>query len=485
MRAGLAFAALLCFAGFGFAGLLEDFMAKSFEPGMEVEAKQIASGSHYIIILDGKEAYLFDNSEGKPVYDRKRIIGILEEGEKKAAGYEDKKKLAMSLPAAINAAKNKTEAQCMLLTGTDMHECKDKQTCVLACMSNPNCATPLYSDGFWEALLDWSSARKRYAELLAKYQEGLEDALGKPEAIDEKTAIVSELQKIAQNISQNPLFLNRTDEGCSGAKVARRCYEYCPKIDYSASRLQEGKKSLEAIKEILLSAQKQAERADAILSQSAKHDEYLARRMKDFAELRVKLANSVRKANMTSKELALKVKDEEVAPALKDLENYTAKVIEAGDSGRYRQAFRMAEEQQRKYDELSRKMQAGLEKHQQAIERIDKASEKIKKSSWLLGNETSSEQLAKLEAMRQELLSAPATLQKIAELDAKAAQIENEVNLAISQKATEIASGNESLPPEALKEVASRQLAKGGGLPCLPAIALAAVALVAFASRKD
>ncbi|MEM4633716.1 MAG: hypothetical protein QW275_01020 [Candidatus Anstonellaceae archaeon] len=466
------------------ASPLEEFLSKSFEPGMNVQVSRLLSSENYsVVLLDGKEIYVVDDLAGKPVQDREKIENLLKEDAKSRQNYQQKISSAMNLVKDVQNAKNKTEAQCMLLTGTDMHECKDKDSCVLACMSNPNCATPLYSDGFWEALLDWSNARRKYGELLEKYQAGLDKISSEPSAIDEKKEILAQLHSTAKNMSLNPLFLNRTDEGCSG-KTTKRCYEYCPKIDYSASRIEAEIANLEGIKVALLDAKNQPARAEEILKEGAKYDAYLSTRMKDYAELRVKISSSLKKVNETAKEAALKVKDPSIYASIEQLSKQAENIGKKGDENRYKEALEMGKDYQQKLEEVKGRIDSNLKKYEEVLEKIDGAVQKLEKSRWLVGNQTYLEHLAKLEALKQELVSAPVTLEEMEEIRMKVIQEDMEINAAISQKAAEVASGSSPISQEAIKEIAAAQIPKNTPLPCLPAFALAAIGVAVLLARK-
>lgn len=462
-----AFAAIAVFCSLPFAVPLEKFLNTSFEPGQSVGAKALAApGSLLLIVADGTETYVFDSDAGAAVADKQKLQGLLVADSKSSSGFESKVSSALALESEVKNAKNKSEAECMRLTGMEMHECTDKDTCVLACMSNPNCVNVLYGDGFWEAMLDWANAKKKFDSSLSSYAQGIEAVKSDSAAIDSKSAVLDNLLSTASNISANPVFLDRNDPGCSGSNATLRCFEYCHKINYSSDRLAAEKQNLASLKAALGAVQQQPARAEAILASGAKNDLYLSTRGKDFAELRLKAQNDVKRLNASYEAMSKKVKDAEIPPMIDALSALSAKILADGEAGSYRKALSQKDAFLQESDEINDRMSSDLAKLESVTSEISSLQDKVDKGAWLLGNQTAGSYRAQLGAIKANITSSAVTLSQIssarADLDALKLRIVDE----LSSKATSGAG-----------------VAQGAGipakLPCLPGLALLSVLLFA------
>jgi len=347
----------------------------------------------------------------------------------------------------------------MQLTGTETHDCTDKDTCVLACLSNPNCANPLYSDGFWEAILSWSDARKAFDAKLSQFGSGLGAITNDTSAIDSKISTLSELSALAQIATSNSIFLNRTDEGCSGANATRRCFEYCKKIDYSVAGIASQSQNLLALKNALLEAQKQPARAAAILNASSKNDKYVSTRGADFAALRIKMGNGLAKLNSSALGLSTKVNDPQIGVMLNSLSALSEKIEKAGAEGRYKTAFSLKPEYENAVGALLARIASDQSGYDLLLVKIDASSGRANNSSWLIGKETYEVYATKISLLKSNLTSAPATLQQISETNSQLNAIDESIVGEISTKASQ----------------GGAHSAQKGILPCMPAL----VALVA------
>ena len=471
-----AFAAIAVFCSLSFAVPLEKFINTSFEPDQKVETKGLAAPGNFLVIsADGNETYVFDSDAGAVVADRQKLQDLLVADSRSSSSFESKVSSALALESDVKNAKNKSEFECMRLTGMEMHECTDKDTCVLACKSNPNCDTILYADGFWEAMLDWANAKRKFDSSLASYAQGIEAVSTDAAAIDSKSAVLGDLLSTASNISANTMFLTRTDPGCAGSNATLRCFEYCHKINYSSDRLASEKQNLASLKAALAAVQQQPARADAILASGAKNDLYLSIRGKDFAELRLKAQNDVKKLNASYSDMSKKVKDGEIAPMIDSLSALSAKIIAGGDAGLYRKALSQKDAFLQKSKEISDRMGSDLAKLDAVTKDIDSLSDKVDKGAWLLGNQTADGYRTELGAIRANLTSSSVTLSQISsarmDLDTLKLRIVDE----LSTKATSGAGA-----------------AQGAGipaplpskLPCLPGLALLSVLLAAGVGKR-
>jgi len=453
---------------------IEKFVNVSFEPDQNVAGFFLLPvNSSYVLVADGVETYVYDTGAGSAINDTARIADLLIADSKARNSFDSKVTLAQSFELSARLAKKTAESHCMQLTGTDMHDCTDKDTCVLACMSNPNCANPLYSDGFWEAILDWTTARKAFDASLSGFGSGIDAISTSATAIDSKIASLDELSKVEKNLSQGLLFLNRTDEGCFGKNATRRCYEYCTKIDYSGKAIPVQRQNLVALKAALLDMQNQTARANAIQNASAKNNQYLKSRGGDFASLKVDMAGDLLQLNKSYESLSEKVNDTQIPPMLASLSALSEKIVKAGKEGRYRAALSEKRNYESSYKAVSDRLDSDLSKYNAALSQIDGLNGKVNNSSWLIGAQSSSTYAAKLSALRENLTSSPATLQKIADISAEAGNISEGLSDDISAAASQ-----GGAPSQQQQQAAG---GKTGGLPCLPAFVLLAAGLfVAF-----
>ena len=117
---------------------LEEFLNTTFEPDQSVTTQPLlASGNYLLVSANGTETYVLDAATAKIVSDLSTLSAILSEDAKNRSGYEEKLASAKAFEALVNAAKDTAEKKCMQYTGTDMHDCYDKQTCTVACFAVP------------------------------------------------------------------------------------------------------------------------------------------------------------------------------------------------------------------------------------------------------------------------------------------------------------------------------------------------------------
>ncbi len=464
---------------------MEKFINSSFEPDQNVSATALLpDATAYLISADGVETYVYDTASGSAMNDTSKIAALLAADSKNRSAFAQKVALAQSFESSVRAAKNSSEALCMQLTGTSMHDCTDKGTCVLACMSNPNCATPLYSDGFWESILEWTNLRKSFNTSLSQFGSGIDSVGTDTSAIDSKMSVIDTLSATEGQLESSILFLNRTDEGCAGANATKRCFEYCPKIDYSRAGIAAQKQNLASLRTALISSQSQPVRAAAILNASAKNSQYLSTRMGDFASLRVKMGTDAGSLNKSAKELSAKVNDSTISPLLSSLSQISDGILSFGKAGMYRAALLQKPKYDAAYSEVSGNIDNDLKKYDSALSQMDSIRDKANKSSWLIGAAAYANYSSRLSALKANLTSAPVTLSQISDAAMQAGQISASLSDEISTRA---AQGGAAAQEGAPAQGGAPPQQKGGRLPCLPAFALLAIsgfAVFGKAGRK-
>ena len=507
MRGALLAILLVLPLAFAAQSPFEKFLSVSFEPGQSVGTAALSTPGYMLITADGKETYVFDLQAGKPVYANGKLQSLLEDDAKSKGGFEAKFSSAQSFSYAALSAKEIDEKKCMQYTGTDMHECVDRDTCVLACKANPYCSGadgqsgPLYSDGFWEAILDWTASRKAFSSLLLSYNDSMGSIATDAAAINSKISELDSLASLSSNMSKNPLFLNRTDEGCAGGGSAR-CFEFCKKIDYSQVRIADQKQNLQSLRTVLAEVQNQPARALAISGNGRLNDGYLANRGRNWEEFRLQMYNAVWKLSGRAAELSKNVTDPAIAPMLGELSNLSATIVAKADAGYYRSALAQREEFESLQSELSGAIDSDSKAHSgmlaaiaSALERVGKAEKVIGKESAnyyrediaaISGNVSSAPTLEELGAAREKLSALTDVL--TAETAAKAVG-EEAPQKREPQDANATQQGNATQQPPAPAQKDQKpsypQPMQLPGIPCLPAAALLLLVLAAVGKRES
>lgn len=460
------FSVALASAAFAAQTPFEKFLNSTFEPDSSVAVKPLlANGSFVLVLSGGSETYVADSSSGKAVLDKGQMQRILVEDARNRTAFDANVAYALGLDEHIYSSKSE-EAQCMRLTGIELRDCVDKDTCVLACMSNPNCLNVLYSDGFWEAVLEWNSGRKAFDGLVASYADGQEAVSGDAKAVAEKDAVLGQMHALALNMSMNTVFLNRTDAGC-GANGTKRCYEYCPKVDYSADDISLGRQALAKISAAMEEMGGQQERAERILNRSRENDLYLSTRGKRYAEFKLDMADEIGKLNLSYASLLKKVNDTEIAGMIGSLQSLSERIRADGDFGLYKKALGQEAEFYSKRNATALRIASDLAAYESTLLRIDGLGGKVENGAWLLGNATSEAYLANLTGMRTNLTSAPVGIADIARVNASVGALENGM-------------AEEMLARASSGQAVQQQMPK---IPCLPAFAVLLVA--AFACARE
>lgn len=477
----LAFAA----AAFAIPTPTEKFLNASFEADQWVTVSSLfGQGSFAVVSADGKEVYVIDTGTGKPVADKQAMAALLVADLKNRTGFDAKVEQAAAFPDAAKNAKAKLEADCMRLTGTDMHDCNDKDTCVLACMSNPNCMNVLYSDGFWEAVLEWTNERKNFGALLASYSDGVGGVSSSGATVEVKSSLLDRLASSSAKMTTNTIFLNRTDEGCGGATATKRCYEYCPKVDYSAARIASQKADLNALKNAHTGIASQPARADAIIAAGAANDNYLATRGNDYQELKLKMQSDLRKLNKSSAELAEKVNDTAIAPMMSSLASFSAQIVADGASGLYRKALGKKSAYEAKHKEVSDRIDSDSRQYDDVAKEISALQVKVAKGKILLGGASASAYESVLARIKSNLTVV--TLEQLSSMKSDLSALKVQLIEELAEKATGGGAPDDPAPTGngSGTQGAAPPAAGGIKLPCLPAFVIACAGLVAFLRKE-
>jgi hypothetical protein len=454
---------------------LQKFLASSFEPDQTVVVQPLlySGGNYGLATVDGAEIYLLDIDSGKAVADKAKLSEILLADSKNRSGFDAMASRAAAMDEAIFSLHAAREAQCSLLTGTDAHECTDKQTCILACKSNPNCDIILYSDGFWEAMLSWNTKKLEFDRKLLEYNSTSSGASASLASADASLSLADQLYTLAFNMSKSTIFLNRSDIECQNK--SSRCYEYCAKVDYGLVQINASKEALLALKTALASAEKQPARAEAILEKSKQNDLYVATRNGKLQDFKVSAQNSLRSLSEKNAQVSQKLFDPKLQSSVAELSNLSEKIASLGDQGLYRQALAQIPLFDSKYSEASGRAASDLAAYQQLSGQLSALSEKVNKSAGIVGAQSAAAYSAQISELKASMV-ANLTLSGISEGKSKAEAISAKLNEEIAAKATGTApqAGGGTGPAPSAGASKSMQL------PCAPALAM--LAIIGFAS---
>ena len=434
---------------------VEKFINSSFEPDQNVTLQPLLGGNFTLVSADGVETYVLDSSSGKPVADRGQLAGMLASDIKERSGFGAMLASALSFADGVSAAKQPEEAKCMQYLGVDMHDCNDKQSCTVACFSVPQCDAVVRAGGFIEAMQQWNSDRKSFDSLLSSYSQSVGNVSSDPSAMDRQLSILSQLSALSSNLSSSPLFLNSTDYGCANGTA--RCFNYCPKANYSSGAIAAKMQNLALLKAQLAQVSAQSPRASAILANGSQNDKYLSTRSGKFQDLQMEALNGVRTLTNKSAQTAGKVSDPAVQSALAAVSNLSSQISTLGQAGLYRQALALKPRFEQASSAAAARIDSDVQAYSALSTELGILSATANNSGVILGGQSAASYSAQISGLQSRLAS-PMSLQDIASAAASAEQIKGNLTSEIAQKLT--GGVQSSLPSK---------------LPCLPGLALLAV----------
>jgi len=466
--------ALLFFASYSFAASpLQLFLSYLFEPDAAVTySPLLCDGNYYLVSSGGRETYVMDGSNGSTIQELPLLTAMLKQDAQNRTSYEPKISSSILLPSLVNAAKETNETKCLQYIGDDGDPgCNDRQSCLASCFSVPQCDLIVHSDGFLEAVMDWDFKRKDFSSILGAYSDGIDSIRFDPSAIDGKISLLSNLSFLAKNMSQNSIFLSRTDDSCSGKNASLRCYDYCPKIDYSGSLISAQSQELSDLKAALSIIAIQGSRAEAILNQSMENDAYLSSRGKDYEDFRIRMKNDIRALKATSVELAKTVTDPQIASSISRLENISAQAKNYSDSGHYKKALALRPQFYSISNATFEQADSDSAQYASLALEMEKFSEKLKNSAWLIGNASVSYYSANLSALKANY-TAPLSPDQISDASAMLSELNAALDAEIALKAVQI--GNSSSTPEVPDVQSPRRLPEYAWVAAIPPLAFIA-----------
>ena len=367
---------------------VEKFISNSFEPDQNVTTTALAGG-YTLISADGMETYVVDSS-GNEVTDNATLQGVLAADAQSSGGFDGIIASAESFASQVNGTKEANEAQCMQYTGLNMHNCTDKQSCIVACFAVPQCNLIVEADGFIGAMQDWNGQRLQFDSDISSFSDNIDAIKTDSSAVGAKLSILNDMGTLAQGMEANPIFLNGSDPQCLGSNGST-CFDYCPKIDYSISEIAAQEQNLQSLKAVLANVSQQPARASAILAQGEANDNYLSTRAANFNAFSQEMSGSL--ANLTSEDatFARSVKDDNASSMLASLSNLSESINAEANAGYYRQAMA----QQSAYDgaeqALSERMGSELAAYENLTGGFSATAENINKSAPIIGNQSAAQ----------------------------------------------------------------------------------------------
>jgi len=442
----LALAAFLCLPAAADQSAMGVFISTHFEPDAPAQATALlADGNFYLVTSGGNEIYVVNASSGKSVPGISLLADILEQDTRSREGYEEKIASAIAFPGLAGDAKKINEDKCLQYIGVDSDPgCYDKQSCLVSCFSVPQCEIIVQSDGFLEASMDWNSRRKEFASGLGAFSNGIEAIRFDASAIDARLEILSNLLLLAQNMSQNEIFLDKEAEGCSGRNITRRCYEYCPAIDYSQQLISSQAQSLSSLKNTLAKIGQQGSRAEAISNRSSENDAYVSSRGKDYEEFRMRMKNEINALKAESSALAETVYDPQINVSIGQLESIFNKSKNYSEAGYYKKALALRPQFDSLANDTGQQVNYDKAAYVSYMMGVSGIEENLKNSAWLIGNASVSYYRANLTALKANY-TAPLTLAGIEEASLIAKSLGASLEAEIASKAVQ--AGNSSSPP--------------------------------------
>jgi hypothetical protein len=249
-------------------------------------------------------------------------------------------------------------------------------------------------------------------------------------------------------MSQNEIFLTKDEPGCSGKNATRRCYEYCPKIDYSQALIASQSQNLASLKATLTAVSLQQSRARAIIEKGAENSAYLSTRGRDYEEFRLRMKNDIRNLQSRSNDLRASLNDTELPGMIGGLENISLLAANYSSGGYYRKALLLRPQFGLLFNQTSDRIDSGNALVSSFDAGLLAAEEKVNSSRWLIGNQSSEKYLANLTALRENI-TLPTTYQIIYGANATLFGINAELDSEIAAKAVQAGNaGGQPVPSQ-------------------------------------
>ena len=214
------------------AQVLPPEIAGSIELSMDLQSQTLASdgSSVQLLTLDGRPSFIVEN--GQLVTDSARIQALLEKNITLNSGFDDALSATRDSLTALQAVRSKPEAYCAQLTAVDRFPCFDKVSCVKTAQANPQTASMINAEGFWEAMVGWQASRMDFNDSINALSATLQSPLATADYASGMQASMSGVQAKFDLFMHNDLYRTRYDADCTKFNRST-CFEYCPRTNWT------------------------------------------------------------------------------------------------------------------------------------------------------------------------------------------------------------------------------------------------------------
>jgi hypothetical protein len=372
-----------------FSQTAQQFISITTEPddAVQIRTLQANDAKYSLILINGNETFIFDPSSGKEINGSALAMKILAEDVYARANFDSKLELSKSTIAAFLAGKKNDEAQCRQLLGTDKLPCTDRESCVRACFGVPLCEGVINADQFWESSRSWTNDTSNLNSAAVDFEKDLDAMREGGVRIQEKIDALDGIIALSDTLYDNPVVLNRTDEGCSGT-VTKKCFEYCKHPNYQRGSLVSLRSSLASLKEDLSALSGVQSRANSILFATFAQRTYLSTRAGRVYDLRSSGKYALLRLNESyadaSKVIRYSAAEEKIAAA----NSIYSHILNLSDEGLYGKALAREADFRSAIDTANEKVSEAREKRDAVLARLAAVSEKLNKSRAVIGNES-------------------------------------------------------------------------------------------------
>ncbi len=223
-----------------FAALLPALHAQSVPPeisgsielNMDLQSQSLASDGSLVqlLALDGRPSFMVENSQ--LVTDMVRIQALLEKNITLTSGFYSALGVTRDSLAALQAVRAVPEAHCAQFTAVDRFPCFDKTSCVKAAQANPQTASMINAEGFWEAMVDWQLRRTDFNTSINALNATLQSPSPTADYAGSVQGSMNSAQAKFDIFMHNDLYRTRYDADCTKYNRST-CFEFCARTNWT------------------------------------------------------------------------------------------------------------------------------------------------------------------------------------------------------------------------------------------------------------
>lgn len=206
----------------------------SLEPGMALSSQTLVSdgSSVQLLSLDGREIFVVENSQ--LVIGSARIQAILENNITLTSGFSEALGATRNSLAALQAVRAAPEAFCAHKTVLDRADfpCFDKASCVRASNANPETASMINAEGFWQAMVGWQASRIDFNDSINSLDAMLQSPSPTPDYARGIMQGMDSVQTEFDSFMHNDLYRTRYDADCTKFNRST-CFEFCARTNWT------------------------------------------------------------------------------------------------------------------------------------------------------------------------------------------------------------------------------------------------------------